>query len=99
MPRMHLRRAGMRSVSMVEKSSWQVGTESGMDQSPAPRFAVYAVLVLFFCHMVALASSQILNILVEPIRGSLSISDIQISLLQGLAFAILAAIAGIPAAR
>lgn len=40
-----------------------------------------------------------LNIMVDPIKASLALSDTQYSLLQGLALAIFAAILGLPAAR
>jgi MFS family permease len=57
------------------------------------------VTVLALCHGQAIASFQILNILVDPIRTSLHISDTQYSLLQGFAVAIFSAALGIPAAR
>jgi MFS family permease len=46
-----------------------------------------------------MASFQILNILIDPIKSTLAISDTQYSLLQGMAVAIFAAMLGIPAAR
>jgi len=55
--------------------------------------------VLALCHAQAIASFQILNILIDPIKTSLAIADTQYSLLQGLAVAIFAALLGIPAAR
>src|SRR4029077_16811266 len=60
---------------------------------------VWPTLVLALCHAQAIASFQILNILIDPIKASLAISDTQYSLLQGLAVAIFAALLGIPAAR
>jgi MFS family permease len=45
-----------------------------------------------------MASFQILNILVEPIKAALAVSDTQYSLMQGLAVAVFAALLGIPAA-
>jgi MFS family permease len=59
----------------------------------------WPILVLALCHAQAIASFQILNILTDPIKGSLVISDTQYSLLQGFAVAIFAAALGIPAAR
>ena len=55
--------------------------------------------MLALCHAQAIASFQILNILIDPIKKSLTIADTQYSLLQGLAVAIFAALLGIPAAR
>jgi MFS family permease len=59
---------------------------------------LWPVLVLSFCHAEAIASFQILNILVEPIKAALAVSDTQYSLMQGLAVAVFAALLGIPAA-
>lgn len=56
-------------------------------------------MVLALCHAQAIASFQILNILIDPIKATLAISDTEYSLLQGLAVAIFAAMLGIPAAR
>jgi MFS family permease len=39
---------------------------------------------------------QVLSLLVDPIRGDMGISDTQISLLLGTAFAVIYGIAGIP---
>lgn len=63
-----------------------------------PERWVWAVLVLAFCHAEAMASFQILNILVEPIKATLSVTDTQYSLMQGLAVAVFASLLGIPAA-
>lgn len=60
---------------------------------------VWPIAVLALCHAQAIASFQILNILIDPIKVSLAISDTEFSLLQGLAVAIFAALLGIPAAR
>ena len=65
----------------------------------APAGWAWPVAVLALCHAQAIASFQILNILVDPIRASLHISDTQYSLLQGFAVAIFSAALGIPAAR
>lgn len=60
---------------------------------------VWVVTVLAFCHAAAVATFQILNILVEPIKASLLVTDTQYSLMQGLAVAVFASLLGIPAAR
>ncbi len=59
----------------------------------------WPIAVLALCHAQAIASFQILNILIDPIKATLAITDTQYSLLQGLAVAIFAAMLGIPAAR
>ena len=60
---------------------------------------IWPIAVLALCHAQAIASFQILNILIDPIKVSLAVSDTQFSLLQGVAVAIFAALLGIPAAR
>jgi predicted MFS family arabinose efflux permease len=60
---------------------------------------IWPTVVLALCHAQAIASFQILNILIDPIKVALGISDTQYSLLQGLAVAVFAALLGIPAAR
>ena len=69
-----------------------------IEKTSASRW-IWPVAVLALCHAQAIASFQILNILIDPIKTSLVISDTQFSLLQGLAVAIFAALLGIPAAR
>ena len=62
-------------------------------------YAWYVVGVLTFAYMVAFIDRQILSLLVQPIRHDLGISDTQISLLAGFAFAIFYSILGVPIAR
>ncbi|MDG1988363.1 MAG: MFS transporter [Halieaceae bacterium] len=66
---------------------------------PNPAYAWYVVTVLTLAYTVSFIDRQILNLLVEPIKGDLGISDTQISLLQGLAFAIFYSLLGVPIGR
>ncbi len=66
---------------------------------PTAPYAWYVVAVLSVAYTVSFIDRQILNLLVEPIRGDLRISDTQISLLQGFAFAIFYSLLGVPIAR
>ena len=59
----------------------------------------YVVAVLTFAFTVAFIDRQILSLLVQPIRRDLGISDTQISLLAGFAFAVFYSILGVPIAR
>lgn len=59
---------------------------------------IWVVLVLAICHAAAVASFQVLSVLVGPLKAALSLSDVQYSLMQGLAVAIFASLLGIPAA-
>ncbi len=71
-------------------------TTNGGDARPT-RW-VWAVVVLALCHAAAVASFQILNVLVEPIKAALGVTDTQYSLMQGFAVAVFASVLGIPAA-
>ena len=59
----------------------------------------YVVLVLTLANTVSLIDRQVLSLLVEEIRADWGLSDTQISLLQGAAFVIFYAVAGLPIAR
>lgn len=59
----------------------------------------YVVLMLCLCNMFAFVDRQIINLLVDDIKLDLQITDTQISLLQGLAFALFYALAAVPLGR
>jgi MFS family permease len=65
---------------------------------PSSRIAWYATGVLTFAYLVSFVDRQILSLLIEPIRRDLGITDTQVSLLGGFAFALLYTFAGIPIA-
>jgi MFS family permease len=69
------------------------------DAWPGEGYAWYVVFVLCVCGMVAFVDRQIINLLVEDIKRDLVLSDTQISLLQGLAFALFYAIMAVPLGR
>ncbi|WP_240324430.1 MFS transporter [Trinickia diaoshuihuensis] len=64
----------------------------------APRSA-YAVLIFFLCFVFSYIDRQIVSILVQPLKAALHLSDMQIGLLQGLAFTVCYATAGVFVAR
>lgn len=66
---------------------------------PNPRYAWYVVVILTIAYVFSFLDRQILNLLVDPIRADLQISDTQMSLLQGLAFGIFYTLLGIPIGR
>ena len=72
---------------------------SGSDAYPNPLYAWWVVAVLMLAYTNSFIDRQILSLLIEPIQRDLEISDTQISLLAGLAFAIFYTIMGIPIAR
>mgnify|MGYP001987173947 CR=1 FL=1 len=59
----------------------------------------FVVIVLLVAYTLSFIDRQIISLLVDPIRDDLKISDTQISLLQGLAFALFYTLMGIPIAK
>lgn len=69
------------------------------DAYPSPAYGWYVTVVLLLGFTFSFVDRQVLNLLVEPIRKDLEISDTQISFLQGFAFAITYVVASIPIGR
>jgi MFS family permease len=65
----------------------------------SPLYSWYVVFVLMLALMVAYIDRQILSLLVEPIKRDLDVSDTQIGLLAGFAFALFYTVLGVPIAR
>ena len=63
---------------------------------PSRPYAWTVVAILIATAVLSYTDRQVLSLLVDPIRGELGISDTQISLLLGTAFAVVYGIAGIP---
>ncbi len=72
---------------------------SGDQAWPRESYGWYVVFVLCVCGIVAFIDRQIINLLVEDIKADLNVSDVQISLLQGLAFASFYATVAVPLGR
>ncbi|MFM7119128.1 MAG: spinster family MFS transporter [Gammaproteobacteria bacterium] len=70
-----------------------------MNGYPSPLYGWYVTGVLLLGFTFSFVDRQVLNLLVEPIRADLGISDTQISVLQGFAFAITYVLASIPLGR
>lgn len=62
---------------------------------PSPMRGWTVVIVLLLAYAISLIDRQVLSLLVQPIKASLHITDTQLSLLQGLAFAIFYTLFGI----
>jgi len=69
------------------------------ERYPAPIAANYALGVLTIAYIFSYVDRQVLSLLVEPIRADLQITDFQMGLLQGMAFALFYTILGIPLGR
>lgn len=59
-----------------------------MDQSeyPSPRTAWYVTILLTFAYSFSFIDRQVINLLVDPIKADLGVTDIQFSYLQGMLF-------------
>ena len=62
----------------------------------SPTYAWYVVAVLLLAYTLSFIDRMILSLLVGPIKADLGISDTQMSLLMGFAFAIFYSALGIP---
>ncbi len=63
------------------------------------RYRGYVVWLLFLVYVLNFVDRQILTILIQPIKAEFDLSDTQVGLLGGLAFAFLYSTLGIPIAR
>jgi predicted MFS family arabinose efflux permease len=69
------------------------------DFEVSPFYRSYALSLFLMVYIVNFIDRQIFSILIEPIRAEISLSDTQLGLLGGIAFAIFYTFAGIPIAR
>ncbi|MEE2692004.1 MAG: MFS transporter [Pseudomonadota bacterium] len=69
------------------------------DPYPKATVAWFTVAVLFVAYIFSFIDRMIIGLLVEPMKADLRISDTEISLLQGMAFAVFYTVAGIPIGR
>jgi MFS family permease len=74
-----------KAVPMVEEHAF-----------PAPAAGWLTVAILFILYILSLTDRNIMALMVEPIKADLGLSDFQISLLQGPAFALLFCVFAIP---
>ena len=81
----------MSAASPVETS-----TEAGAPSYPRPGRAWYMVSLLTIAYVVSFVDRNILGLLIDPIKADLDLSDFEIGLLLGPAFAIFYATMGLP---
>lgn len=72
---------------------------SAAGRANAEPYAWYVVGVLIIAYTFSFIDRQILTLLVGPIRATLKISDFELSLLHGFAFALFYSVMGIPIGR
>ena len=66
---------------------------------PRATYAWYVVVILLLCQICSFIDRQIVNLFLDPIRQDLRLTDTQVSLVTGFAFAMFYATLGIPLAR
>lgn len=77
-----------------------MATDRTPDQTTiSARAGWYAVAVLCLALLVSFTDRLVINLVVDPIRSGLGLTDFQISLLQGAGFAVIFALAGLPSGR
>lgn len=81
---------------MVSQHASGDPTETGY---PPSGYSWYVVAILTLTYAVSFVDRQIMALMIEPIRRDLGISDTQVSLLIGLAFAIFYVLLGVPIGR
>ena len=69
------------------------------EQYPSNRRAWYAVVVLTIAYIVSFLDRQLLALVVEDVKADLDLTDTQVSLLLGFAFALFYTTMGIPIGR
>jgi MFS family permease len=69
------------------------------EKKPSLAYGWYVVLVLTAVYMLSFVDRQILGLLVQPIKRDLGISDFQVGLLAGPAFALFYTFMGLPLGR
>ncbi len=63
---------------------------------PPPRRAWWLIALLFLASVVSMLDRGVLNLVVDPVRHELALSDVDVSLLQGFAFGLFYATVGVP---
>ncbi|WP_374571252.1 MFS transporter [Phenylobacterium sp.] len=66
---------------------------------PSARRAWWTIAVFFVVAVLSYSDRLVLSLLVDPVRADLHLSDTQVSLVQGLAFAMIYSVAGLPFGR
>ena len=76
-----------------------MATAPAREQGPVPKGLTATLWILLIVYIFNFIDRQIVNILAEPIARELSLSDTQIGLMTGLAFALFYTLLGLPIAR
>lgn len=83
----------------MSDSSPPIGSMSAPSDALSPSYVRYALWMLLIIYTLNFVDRQIVGILAGPIKADLGITDTQIGLLTGIAFAFFYTLLGIPIAR
>jgi MFS family permease len=83
----------------VEPRIQTAGTVPAGRNYPSGGYAWYVLGIFFVAAILSYTDRLVLNLLVDPIRGDIHISDTQMSLLQGAAFAVVYSFVSLPLGR
>ncbi len=78
------------------KVSKDFEAKTAVEPYPSSGASWYVVAMLLLAGIISFLDRQILSLLVGPVRHDLHITDTQMSLLQGLSFALLFSVVGLP---
>lgn len=87
-----------REETRIQSETVDNAGETGSPDWPRPVYSWYVVGVLLLAYTLSFVDRMILSLLVAPIRAALDISDTEVSLLIGLAFALFYTLLGLPIA-
>ncbi len=77
----------------------QSSAPTSLEPWPLPGVAWYAVVILVVAFIFSFIDRIVISMLVEPLKADLGLSDTQLGLLQGPAFAVFYALVGLPIGR
>jgi predicted MFS family arabinose efflux permease len=83
----------------MSDSSQPIGSFNAKPEALSPAYIRYALWMLLIIYTLNFVDRQIVGILAGPIKADLGITDTQIGLLTGIAFAFFYTLLGIPIAR
>ena len=84
---------------MSQQSEPVTAAENAAEQTYSKAYLRYALGLFLLVYIVNFIDRQIFSILIEPIKAEIELSDTQLGLLGGIAFALFYTFAGIPIAR
>ncbi|MCP5320140.1 MAG: MFS transporter [Pseudomonadales bacterium] len=90
---------GQEPVPVAKGSADSVGVRARLSLHERPWYPGYVLFVLLLAYIFSFIDRQILSLMVGPIRRDLQISDFEMSLLQGWAFALFYSVMALPIAR